>query len=102
MNTSHYALIHYCTNHALTIVFRLENPEGSNSDHLVTVTELDRETRVNHVVRVIVEDGGTSPKRSNVALMNLTLTDVNDNEPIWTAGHGTEFDIEEVFARQYH
>ena len=73
----------------------LEGSEGTNSDHLVTVAELDRETLVNHVVMVTVEDGGTTPK-SDVAIMNLTLSDVNDNEPVWTAGHGTTFDIREV------
>lgn len=76
-------------------VFMLEGSGGTNSDHLVTVAELDRETLVNHVVMVTVEDGGTIPK-SDVAIMNLTLTDVNDNEPLWTAGQGTTFDIREV------
>ena len=28
--------------------------------------------------------------------MNLTLSDVNDNEPVWTAGHDTQFNIREV------
>ena len=77
------------------VVFQLEDPPGSGSDHLVTTLPLDRETISNHVVTVIVEDGGY-PARNDTAIMNLTLSDINDNEPIWTAGHGTEFNIDEV------
>jgi hypothetical protein len=76
-----------------TNLFVLENPQGSDSAHLVTLLPLDRETAPNHLVTVVVEDGGTDPKRSDVALMNLTLSDVNDNEPVWIAGHGTQFAV---------
>lgn len=78
-------------------VFMLEAPnEGSGSDHLVTIAPLDRETVSNHLVTIIVEDDGGEIMRNDTALMNLTLSDVNDNEPYWTAGHGTVFDIQEV------
>ena len=70
--------------------------DGSGSDHLVTVAPLDRETASRHLVYITVEDGGEEVVRSDEALMNLTLSDVNDNEPFWTAGHGTVFDINEV------
>ena len=76
------------------IVFMLEGPDGSN-DHLVTISELDREANVKYVVQLIVEDSG-NPMKNDMAVMNLTLSDVNDNEPVWTAGHGTTFDIAEV------
>ena len=72
----------------------LEGPDGSN-DHLVTISELDREANVNYVVQLIVEDSG-NPMKNDMAVMNLTLSDVNDNEPVWTAGYGTTFDIAEV------
>ena len=35
-------------------------------------------------------------RRNDSAMMNMTLTDVNDSEPIWTTGHDTHFDIFEV------
>ena len=69
--------------------------EGSGSTHLVTKSQLDRETLSSHVVTVLVEDTGDPPERTT-AVMTLTLEDVNDNEPVWTSGHGTQFDIFEV------
>ena len=48
-----------------------------------------------HIVTVLVEDGGT-PRKNDTAIISLTLTDVNDNEPTWIAGHGTFFNIQEV------
>ena len=81
---------------SLNAVFVLDGVPGSDSIHLVTRTSLDRETLASHMVTILVEDGGTNPKRNDSAMVNLTLTDVNDNEPIWTAGHNTHFQIFEV------
>ena len=68
---------------------------GSESDHLITKLALDREEATTHTVTILVRDAG-SPQRNTTAFMTLTVTDVNDNEPIWTAGHGSQFDIFEV------
>ena len=71
------------------------SPAGSDSDHLVTKVSLDRERVSVHIVTILVSDAG-SPQKNSTAVMTLTLTDVNDNVPVWTAGHGSEFEIFEV------
>ena len=77
-------------------VFMLEgSPAGSDSDHLVTKVSLDRERVSVHIVTILVSDAG-SPQKNSTAVMTLTLTDVNDNVPVWTTGQGSEFEIFEV------
>ncbi|CAI7993581.1 Protocadherin Fat 4 [Geodia barretti] len=74
-------------------LFMLEgSPAGSDSDHLVTKVSLDRERVSVHIVTILVSDAG-SPQKNSTAVMTLTLTDVNDNVPVWTAGQGSEFEI---------
>ena len=45
--------------------------------------KLDRETRPNQVLVVQAEDSGTSTRLSSTAIVNVTITDVNDNKPVF-------------------
>ena len=48
-----------------------------------TVSSLDRESTEFYVFEIIAEDGGSPPMRSSVPV-NITVTDVNDNAPIFS------------------
>jgi len=67
----------------------------SNNGYLVTLVELDREEMASYVVEVLVEDGG-QPRLNDTATVSLTITDINDNPPVWVSGNGTSFSILEV------
>ena len=47
------------------------------------VSLLDRESTERYVFEIIAEDGGSPPMRSSVPV-NITVTDVNDNAPIFS------------------
>ena len=66
-----------------------------NNGYLVTLVELDREEIASYVVEVLVEDDG-QPRLNNTATISLTITDINDNAPVWVSGNGTTFSILEV------
>lgn len=51
--------------------------------NLILTRPLDRETRDFYSLRIIAEDGGT-PKRSGFIDVNITVTDVNDNSPVFS------------------
>ena len=74
-------------------MFSLET--DSNNGYLVTLVELDREEMASYVVEVLVEDGG-QPRLNDTATVSLTITDINDNPPVWVSGNGTTFSILEV------
>lgn len=68
-------------------MFRLEvtpNLDGSLVPNLVVLRELDREERDFYKVVILAKDGG-SPMRTGVLTLNITVEDVNDNPPEFTA-----------------
>ncbi|KAL8568665.1 hypothetical protein ACOMHN_056205 [Nucella lapillus] len=68
-------------------LFRLEvtpNLDGSLMPRLVVLRELDRERRDFYKVMILAKDGG-SPRRTGVLTVNMTVQDVNDNPPVFTA-----------------
>ncbi|XP_012941809.1 protocadherin-1 [Aplysia californica] len=57
-----------------------KNPDGSSYLGIVIKEVLDREIRDFYQVTVTAKDGGTPPK-SDSMVVNITVTDINDNEP---------------------
>ncbi|KAK2083555.1 Protocadherin-11 X-linked [Saguinus oedipus] len=49
---------------------------------LIVQKELDREEKDTYVMKVKVEDGG-SPQRSSTAILQVSVTDTNDNHPVF-------------------
>ena len=43
---------------------------------------MDREQKDTYVMKIKVEDGG-SPQKSSTAILQVTVTDVNDNRPVF-------------------
>ena len=73
-------------------MFRLvvtPNLDGSLVPNLIINTELDRETRDFYKVVILAKDGG-SEMRTGVLTLNITVEDVNDNAPVFTA---SEFNV---------
>ncbi|CAL1540730.1 unnamed protein product [Lymnaea stagnalis] len=63
--------------------FRLsehKSPDGSSYLGIVIKSVLDRETRDFYQVTIVATDGGF-PKRTGSVVVNITVTDVNDNAP---------------------
>ncbi|KAL3880300.1 hypothetical protein ACJMK2_032548 [Sinanodonta woodiana] len=56
--------------------------DGSFTVKIVVNTELDRETRDFYQVTVIARDGG-KPPRTGTLKVNITITDINDNPPVF-------------------
>ncbi|RMC21090.1 hypothetical protein DUI87_01947 [Hirundo rustica rustica] len=59
-----------------------ETPEGDKWPQLIVQQILDREQKDTYVMKIKVEDGG-SPPRSSTAILQVTVTDVNDNHPVF-------------------
>uniref|UniRef100_A0A2K5CTT1 Cadherin domain-containing protein n=1 Tax=Aotus nancymaae TaxID=37293 RepID=A0A2K5CTT1_AOTNA len=59
-----------------------ETPEGDKMPQLIVQKELDREEKDTYVMKVKVEDGG-SPQRSSTAILQVSVTDINDNHPVF-------------------
>lgn len=58
---------------------------NSTTADLYTVAPLDRETTDHHILTVVAEDKGhPSPRRSLVCVL-INVTDVNDNQPRFSA-----------------
>lgn len=57
-----------------------DSPDGSSYLGIVVKERLDRETRDFYQVTVVAVDGGFPPKSGSV-LINITVTDINDNAP---------------------
>nr|XP_014347267.1 PREDICTED: protocadherin-11 X-linked isoform X1 [Latimeria chalumnae] len=60
----------------------IETPEGDKWPQLIVQQILDREQKDTFVMKIKVEDGGTPP-RSSTAILQVTVTDVNDNRPVF-------------------
>ncbi|ESO97452.1 hypothetical protein LOTGIDRAFT_62221, partial [Lottia gigantea] len=60
----------------------VENWDGSSDLGIVIKHPLDRETRDRFQVKVIAKDGGY-PVRTGSVIIDITVTDVNDNRPVF-------------------
>uniref|UniRef100_A0A670ZXW4 Cadherin domain-containing protein n=1 Tax=Pseudonaja textilis TaxID=8673 RepID=A0A670ZXW4_PSETE len=60
----------------------IETPEGDKWPQLIVQQILDREQKDTYVMKIKVEDGG-NPPRSSTAILQVTITDVNDNRPVF-------------------
>lgn len=60
----------------------IETPEGDKWPQLIVQQNLDREQKDTFVMKIKVEDGGSPPK-SSTAILQVTISDVNDNRPIF-------------------
>uniref|UniRef100_A0A3P9L6I2 Protocadherin 9 n=1 Tax=Oryzias latipes TaxID=8090 RepID=A0A3P9L6I2_ORYLA len=74
-----YELINGQSAFGLDIV---ETPEGEKWPQLIVQQNLDREQKDTYVMKIKVEDGG-SPQKSSTAILQVTVTDVNDNKPVF-------------------
>ncbi|NWQ83403.1 PCDG1 protein, partial [Columbina picui] len=60
-----------------------ESPDGTKQPELVLEKSLDREKQRNHNLILTAVDGG-DPVRSGTAQIKISVTDANDNTPIFT------------------
>ncbi|KAJ3593871.1 hypothetical protein NHX12_006205 [Muraenolepis orangiensis] len=63
----------------------VETPDGEKWPQLIVRQSLDREQKDTYVMKVKVEDGGI-PQKSSTAILQVTVTDVNDNRPVFKDG----------------
>lgn len=63
----------------------METPEGEKWPQLIVQQNLDREQKDTYVMKIKVEDGGT-PQKSSTAILQVTVSDVNDNKPVFKEG----------------
>ncbi|XP_064184223.1 protocadherin-11 X-linked isoform X1 [Anguilla rostrata] len=75
----HYELVKSVSEFGLDII---ETPEGDKWPQLIVQQNLDREQKDTFVMKIKVEDGGTPPK-SSTAILQVTISDVNDNRPVF-------------------
>ncbi|KAK7913167.1 hypothetical protein WMY93_013378 [Mugilogobius chulae] len=64
---------------------RFNIPSATDPDTgptLIVQQNLDREQKDTYVMKIKVEDGG-SPQKSSTAILQVTVTDVNDNRPVF-------------------
>ncbi|KAL3880626.1 hypothetical protein ACJMK2_032850 [Sinanodonta woodiana] len=61
-----------------------KNLDGSSVVRIIVLSTLDRETKDNYQLQLVAIDGGIPPK-SGVLLVNVTISDVNDNRPIFSS-----------------
>ncbi|XP_041115713.1 protocadherin-9-like isoform X2 [Polyodon spathula] len=80
-SVQHYELVNGQSAFGLDIV---ETPEGEKWPQLIVQQNLDREQKDTYVMKIKVEDGGT-PQKSSTAILQVTVSDVNDNKPIFKA-----------------
>ncbi|KAK3598461.1 hypothetical protein CHS0354_023014 [Potamilus streckersoni] len=59
------------------------NPDRSSTLKIIVDKPLDREVQDNYKIQIVAKDGGTPPRSASV-LVNITITDVNDNMPIFS------------------
>ncbi|GAB1604076.1 protocadherin beta-13-like [Argonauta hians] len=57
--------------------------DGISSLKIVLKESLDRELKSTHLLQVIAKDGGSPPKQG-ILTINVTITDVNDNPPVFS------------------
>ncbi|KAM9482980.1 protocadherin-9 isoform 2-T2 [Clarias gariepinus] len=60
----------------------VETQEGEKWPQLIVQEDLDREQKDMHVLKIKVEDGG-NPQKSSTAILQVLVTDVNDNRPVF-------------------
>ncbi|KFO22370.1 Protocadherin-11 X-linked [Fukomys damarensis] len=60
----------------------VETSEGDKMPQLIVQKELDREQKDTYVMKVKVEDGGF-PQRSSTAILQVSVSDTNDNHPVF-------------------
>uniref|UniRef100_A0A7N6A5U1 Cadherin domain-containing protein n=1 Tax=Anabas testudineus TaxID=64144 RepID=A0A7N6A5U1_ANATE len=75
----HYELVKSVSEFGLDII---ETPEGDKWPQLIVQQNLDREQKDTFVMKIKVEDGGSPPK-SSTAILQVTISDVNDNRPVF-------------------
>ncbi|XP_071991414.1 protocadherin-9 isoform X3 [Engystomops pustulosus] len=75
----HYGLLNGQSVFGLDIV---ETPEGEKWPQLIVQQVLDREQKDTYVMKIKVEDGG-NPQKSSTAILQVTVSDVNDNKPVF-------------------
>ncbi|XP_031718610.1 protocadherin-11 X-linked isoform X2 [Anarrhichthys ocellatus] len=75
----HYELVKSVSEFGLDII---ETPEGDKWPQLIVQHNLDREQKDTFVMKIKVEDGGNPPK-SSTAILQVTISDVNDNRPVF-------------------
>nr|XP_057919940.1 protocadherin-11 X-linked isoform X1 [Doryrhamphus excisus] len=75
----HYELVKSVGEFGLDII---ETPEGDKWPQLIVQQNLDREQKDTFVMKIKVEDGGNPPK-SSTAILQVTISDVNDNRPVF-------------------
>ncbi|KAK3556089.1 hypothetical protein QTP70_005254 [Hemibagrus guttatus] len=74
-----YELVNGQSTFGLDIV---ETQEGEKWPQLIVQQNLDREQKDTYVMKIKVEDGG-NPQKSSTAILQVTVTDVNDNRPVF-------------------
>ncbi|KAM6143275.1 LOW QUALITY PROTEIN: protocadherin-11 X-linked [Erethizon dorsatum] len=60
----------------------IETTEGDKMPQLIVQRELDREEKDTYVMKVKVKDGGF-PQRSSTAILQVSVSDTNDNHPVF-------------------
>ncbi|XP_069061397.1 protocadherin-9 isoform X1 [Pleurodeles waltl] len=75
----HYELLNGQSVFGLDIV---ETPEGEKWPQLIVQQSLDREQKDTYVMKIKVQDGG-DPQKSSTAILQVTVSDVNDNKPVF-------------------
>ncbi|XP_043928818.1 protocadherin-9 [Protopterus annectens] len=78
-SVQHYELLNGQRAFGLDIV---ETSEGEKWPQLIVQQNLDREQKDTYVMKIKVEDGGT-PQKSSTAILQVTVSDVNDNRPLF-------------------
>ena len=64
-------------------LFVSKSVDGTSELFINLEEKLDREIKDNYVIQVIAKDGG-SPAKQNVLNVHITVTDVNDNSPVFS------------------
>ena len=64
-------------------LFVYKSVHGTSKLNLVLEKSLDREVKDSYMIQVIAKDGGLPPKQSALNV-HITITDVNDNIPVFT------------------
>ncbi|KAM5255823.1 protocadherin-23 [Ctenodactylus gundi] len=68
--------------------FLMDEPSGAFAIDPVTGAlrtshTLDREHRSQHTLRAVARDCSTQGSRSTTVIINISVTDINDNDPVW-------------------